>query len=274
MIKIHKITVVGFGNMAEAIIRGLLDSRLVKSGQVSGFEPNPKRQNLIKKKYNINFSNNSSSLLKDCDVVLLAVKPQNIKEALLALSDSYNNQLVISVVTGITIKTYQKYLGSSAKIIRVMPNTPALIGEGAAVYFAGKRCLPKDKKVCEAIFSCVGIVSEIKNENLLDAVTAISGSGPAFVYHYAEAVIQSAVKLGLSEKLAKSIVFQTLLGATKMMIQSSETPAELTKKVTSKGGTTLAGLKILKKKGFTKMMESCMISATKRAKELSHIFGK
>ena len=260
---------IGFGNMAEAIAAGLLKNKLVRSDAILAFEPNTKRLTEIQKKYKITPTKNLTELCYKARVIVIAVKPQNINEVLPELMTVYQNQLIITIVTGIRIKHYKKYLGSQAKIIRVIPNTPALIGLGAAAYFADPACTWSDKKLCEDFFNSIGRIWPLKHEPQLDAVTAISGSGPAFVYQYAEAIINAAHKTGLPLKLAKDLVLQTLLGATQMMLQSSLSPDELTQKVTSRGGTTLAGLKVLKKKGFAKILEACMVRAAQRAKELS-----
>lgn len=268
------IGVIGFGNMAEAIVAGILDDKLAKASDIYALDNSQKRMDLAKNKYKIHACPSVKELCQNTNVILLAVKPQHINDVLPALEESLKKHLIITIVTGIETKYYQKILGRQAKVIRVMPNTPALIGQGAAAYFANKNCSVRDQKICENIFNSVGLILEVKKEKLIDAVTAISGSGPAFVYQYAQSVMDSAKKLGLSADMAKRLVLQTLLGATQMMLNSQETPGDLTKKVTSKGGTTLAGLEVLKKKGFAKILDACMKKAAKRAEELSKQFGK
>jgi len=261
-----KIGVIGFGNMAEAIIAGIIKKKLVSSSQIQFIEKSVKRAKSIEKRYKI--KSVSWEKINDCQIILLAVKPQNIADVLPQLKSLNKNSLLISIVTGVKLNTYRKILGTRAKVIRVMPNTPALIGKGAAAYYATSTCSRSDKKSCLDIFSAVGIITEMKSEKLLDAVTAISGSGPAFVYEYAKAMIAAAKKHGLSESASRSLVLQTLSGATEMMNQHADID-DLQKRVTSKGGTTAAGLATLKKKGFTKTIEACMKAAHKRAVALS-----
>lgn len=268
-IKPLKIGVIGFGNMAEAILAGLIKSRLMPAKHVHAFEPNLKRKRAMQKKYSVVFYEDPQSACHNAQVILVCVKPQNIKEVLTELRACYHGQLVITVVTGIAVKTYQKFLGKTARVIRVMPNTPALIGHGAAVYFANKNCTPDDKKICEGFFSCLGIIIPIKQESQINTVTALSGSGPAFVYQYAKHMIAAAQKLGLPETTAQKLMLQTIHGACQMMLCSGKSPDELTQMVTSKGGTTLAGLETLQKKGFAKIIEACIVAATNRAVELS-----
>lgn len=260
--------IIGFGNMAEAITAGILNNKLIAPQNIHALDPSPKRRARAKKKYKLRTVKTVDELCAKTNTILLAVKPQQINEALIPLSTKIRKHLILTIVTGIQTRHYQKVLGRNVKVIRVMPNTPALIGQGAAVYFAGKNLTARDKNICEAIFKSVGIIQPVPRENLINAVTAISGSGPAFVYQYAQAVIDSAQKLGLSAKLARALVLQTMAGATQMMIAAIETPAQLTQKVASKGGTTVAGLEELKKRGFTRILHACMKRAAKRAEEL------
>ncbi|OVE82453.1 pyrroline-5-carboxylate reductase [bacterium K02(2017)] len=267
-----KLGFIGFGNMAEAIAAGLINKKIINPNDMLALELNPKRAKAVQKKYKINIATSIESLFNQTHTIFLCVKPQNIPDILPTLRNFYNNQLMISVVTGIKTKNYLAHLGPKAKIIRVMPNTPALIGHGTAAYFAHKNVSATHKKKCEQYFNSVGTIIPIKNEALIDVVTALSGSGPAFVYQFAQSLINSGIKLGLPAKTAKHLVLQTLEGATQMMKISKDSPQQLTNKVTSKGGTTLAGLSILNKKGFTKTVEACIVGATKRAGVLSRLF--
>lgn len=265
---------IGAGNMAEAILAGVLKQGLCAASAIRALEVNPERAHFIANKYAITVSSEAADAIADSGVVLLCVKPQQMKEALFTIRPHLKDHLVISIAAGIKMRFYQKILGKTARFIRVMPNTPAMIGLGATVYCAGKAATAQDKTVCERIFAQVGLVRAVGREALLDAVTALSGSGPAFVYHFAAALVAAGKRAGLNAELARQLTFQTLSGAAQMLIQSGEDPAVLTKKVTSPGGTTLAGLKLLAKKGFTRIIEQCILSAAKRAKELSEEFGR
>lgn len=266
---------IGTGNMAEAMISGLLkkNSRrqsTLKASEIFGFDLNPKRLQFIKKKYKIKTTKSITELIKKSNVVILAVKPQNIQLALEEISYSVKkNHLIISIAAGITTRTIEKIIGSHVRLIRVMPNTPALIGKGMSAYYLNKNTKPSDKKVAEKILSSIGNCLELKNEKLLDTVTAISGSGPAYVFTFIDALIKSGLKLGLKEKDAKTLASQTVLGAASLLQESHDKTHELIQKVSSKGGTTEAGLKKLKQEGFYKVIDSCVKAAHKRSKELS-----
>lgn len=266
-----KLGVIGFGNMAEAIVGGLLKKQVIQPRQVFAIEPNKNRANTIRKKYKINICSNACEFLEKTNTILLSVKPQQISDVLAALSPYSGKHLFMTIVSGTKSGFYEKKFGKNIKLIRIMPNMPAKIGLGATAFYSNKRVSQADKKIFLDFFTAIGKVVEVKNESLLDAVTAVSGSGPAFVYYFASALIQAAKKAGLSESVAKILSLQTLLGAAQMLIQLGEDPLTLTEKVTSKGGTTLAGLKILKKKRFTKILEDCIGAAKKRAQELGKL---
>lgn len=266
-----KLGVIGFGNMAEAIVGGILQKSVISSRQVFAIEPSKNRTNIIRKKYKINLCSDMCELLEKTNTILISVKPQQISEVMAALLPYSGKHLFMTIVSGTKCSFYEKNLGKNIRLIRIMPNMPAQIGLGATAFFLNKKATQTDKKIFIQFFTAIGKVVEVKNESLLDAVTAVSGSGPAFVYYFASALIQAAKKAGLQESVAKILSLQTLLGAAQMLIQSNEDPAILTKKITSKGGTTLAGLKVLKKKQFTKILEGCIRAAKKRAQELSKL---
>ncbi|MBF0105494.1 MAG: pyrroline-5-carboxylate reductase [Deltaproteobacteria bacterium] len=266
-----KLGVMGFGNMADNIVSGLINSKIVNPRHVLAYELNQDRARFISNKYQIKFCTHAKELLQHGQVILICVKPQNIKEALTALQNKDSKQLLITIVTAVPVKTYHSFFGSKTRIIRVMPNTPLCIGYGATVYYAEKNCTQNDKKLCELFFGSMGIIAQVTKESLMNAVTAVSGSGPAFLYQYALAMMNSAVKQGIPKKTAETLVLQTLLGATQMMRHSDKTPDELTALVATKGGTTLAGLDALYKKGFTRAIDACIEKATQRAFELCRL---
>lgn len=269
-----KIGFIGTGNMAEAIIKGLLTHRLVTAQQIFGLETNSERQKFIKKKYKISFCQNAEQLCQQTQIVIFCVKPQSAKESLNALQPYFKNHIFISIAAGIRLAFYQKILGTKAAIIRVMPNTPAQIGLGASAFYPASICTKAQQKICQTIFSSVGHIIQVSDEALIDSVTALSGSGPAFVYAFAQALIESGKKLGLDPQVSSTLALQTLRGATEMLIQSDEPVQHLINQVTSKGGTTLAGLDVLHKNSFAKIIEDCLKAAKQRAKELSQEFGE
>lgn len=266
-----KLGVIGFGNMAEAIVGGILKQRLINPRQVFAIEPTQKRARAVRKKYQISICSGMSELIKKTNTVLICVKPQQVAEVLTALSPYSGKHLFMTIVSGTKCRVYEKTLGKNIRLIRIMPNMPAQIGLGATAFFSNKKANQADKKLFIKFFTAIGKVVEVKNESLLDAVTAVSGSGPAFVYYFASALIEAAKKAGLQTNVARILSLQTLLGATQLLIESNEDPKILTEKVTSKGGTTLAGLKVLEKKRFTKILEDCIVAAKKRAQELGKL---
>jgi pyrroline-5-carboxylate reductase len=173
----------------------------------------------------------------------------------------------LSIAAGLDLRFFKKILGD-LKIVRLMPNTPALVGLGATAFFAGGRCTASDRRMVRMIFESVGQVFEVPSEKLLDAVTALSGSGPAFVYLFLKSLIDGGTKLGLAPSLARSLAIQTLLGATTLFARSPDSPATLISRVASKGGTTEAGLQVLALKKFETIVDQCLGAAAKRAETL------
>ena len=181
--------------------------------------------------------------------------------------------LVISIAAGIDTKFLKKSLGVKARIVRVMPNTPALVGVGASAYFLSRACGPSDRSRVKTLLGSVGLAIEVSNETLLDAVTGLSGSGPAFVYLFLDGLIEGGKRSGLSERVARDFATQTVLGAATLFEKSGLKPAELIAKVASKGGTTEAGLLFLKKRRFRETAVQCVTAATRKAKELRRLIN-
>ncbi len=207
-------------------------------------------------------------------MIVLATKPQDLKAALQGHSKYFRAHTVLSIVTGVDLATLSQLLPKSCKIIRSMPNNPALIGEGMTALFAKKPLSSSERKQIENIFKGVGDVLWVKNENQLDAVTGLSGSGPAYVYQFVKALTQAGVRQGLPQKMAYSLALKTLVGAALTLFKTGKSPEELISLVTSKKGTTLAGLAVMKKKGFNKMVEQVVAAATQRAKEIKIEFKR
>lgn len=262
------IGIIGMGNMAGAIVSGLLAKNILPKENISFVRHKSPRDAFLKKHYGIHLVPNTATLFKENPVILLAVKPQTMASVLQEIHAHHKNHLVITVAAGLSLKYYETFLGGKARIIRVMPNTPAQIGLGATTTIGNKRVTKNDLALCQKLFSAMGLVLPLKNESLMHASAAIAASGPAFVYYFAQSLMTAGQKQGLDKKQVKNLVLQTLWGATEMMRLSPESPEELMKKVTSKKGMTLAGLNVLKKKGFTKMIEACIGAAIRRSQEL------
>jgi pyrroline-5-carboxylate reductase len=265
-----KIGFIGAGNMAEAIIKGVINAKLYKSKDIVISDIRPARVKSICKKYRVKSADNCK-LAKTVGILVLSVKPQNMQDVLKEIKKAIDkNLLIVSIAAGITTKRIQKVLGDVA-VVRVMPNTPALIGQGVAAIYATKKAKGKVKAV-KRIFSAVGLAVEVSDERLIDAVTAVSGSGPAYFFLLMEAMIKTAQKLGLKKELAERIVLQTAKGAGLLAVEAEKdgkTPDILRELVTSPGGTTEAALKVFSKYDFEKMVQDALKAAADRSEELS-----
>ncbi len=257
---------IGTGNMAEAIISGLVRNKVISPSKIIGFDVDRKKLASLSKSYGIRSATNLNNAA-NADIVILSVKPQQFADLLPQLQLA-PHQLVVSIAAGIDTQSITRALGKSIKIARVMPNTPLLVGCGASVYFATKKCSALDKKNVETLFGASGLVMETKKEDELDAVTGLSGSGPAYVYQFIQGLIDGGVAVGIKPDIARKLAIATVTGAAHLLEISSENPDELTKKVASKGGTTEAALKVLAQKKFKSILVACVKEATRKATNL------
>lgn len=264
----QKILFLGAGNMAEALISGLVNGGLVKKQDIIATDLRLERLVYLKKKFGIQVSKNNKKAIQQGEIIILAVKPQQIKGLIGEIGELLRKeQLVISIAAGIPTKYVEKFLPQRVPVVRVMPNTPALVGEGASVVTAGKYANKKHLEVAKKIFSAVGYVTELP-ESLLNAVTALSGSGPAYIFYLAEILNEAAKKMNLPEKTAYKLVTQTILGVGRMLKVTGESAQMLRQKVTSPGGTTEAAIKYLQSKKFKEIFVQAILQARKRAQEL------
>lgn len=257
----HTISIIGGGNMGEALIKGLH-----KLHRVFVCEANAERVALLRKKYKIT-AVGIDVAVKSASVIILAVKPQDMENVLKQIPDN-NGKLFISIAAGLTTKFFEKHLGARAKVVRTMPNMPALIGEGITGISAGKYATAGDLKVAQKILQTIGQTVVVK-ESMLDAVTAVSGSGPAYVFLFVEQWMSAAKALGFKEAEAKALVYKTLLGSAHLLEKSEFDAATLRAKVTSKGGTTQAAMEVFFKGKFDQMMKQALVAAKNRAKQLA-----
>jgi len=268
-----KLGFIGSGRMAEAIIRGLICKKAISKNNIIISDKDPGRVKVISKKYGIKASAGNIEAARSADVIVLSVKPQVMNVVLSELSGKVrSNQLVISIAAGITIRSIEKYLKKTA-VIRVMPNNPALIGEGISAVSGGSNAEEKDMRTAEKIFSNVGDTIRV-DEKLMNAVTALSGSGPAFVYETLNALIEGGIEAGLSKELSASLARATVLGSIRTVIKTGKSPEELKAMVTSPGGTTLAGLRVLDEAGFKSLVKKAVVRASARAREISEEFER
>jgi len=262
---------VGGGNMAEALIKGISTARLYEPENILVSDIRQERLDLLAKEYHVQPVGKNADLAAKVDILVLSVKPQNMTEALESIKDAIKQEtLVISIAAGIRTAKIAAALGDMA-IVRVMPNTPALIGEGASALFANDKAKPMLEKA-KSLFSAVGKAVVVDDEDLIDAVTAVSGSGPAYFFLLMEEMIKAACQLGLPEDVAKDLVLQTAKGAGLLAASADrkgESPAELRKKVTSPGGTTEAAVAIFTQGNFGELITSALKKAHDRSKQLS-----
>jgi len=261
----------GGGNMAEALIKGIVAAKVYAPENIFVSDIRPERLQLLAKEYHVQTADGNAALAANVDILVLSVKPQNMTEALRSIKDALKTDtLVISIAAGIKVANISDVLGDIA-IVRVMPNTPALISEGASALFANDKAKPMMEKAM-SIFSAVGKAVVVGDEGLIDAVTAVSGSGPAYYFLLMEEMIKAASQLGLPEDVAKELVLQTAKGAALLASEADkkgESPAELRRKVTSPGGTTEAALKVFADGKISELITAAIKRARDRSQELS-----
>lgn len=259
----------GAGNMAGALVRGLISAGLCRPGQVCASDVDADRLRALKRRLRIDTTRDNLALVRASKVVVLAVKPQVLDAVLSEIGPvATSKQLFVSIAAGVRARRIEAVLGGKPRVVRVMPNTPALLGEGMAVAARGTHATAADERYALRLCRAVGRAVAVSDEALLDPVTGLSGSGPAYVYLFAEALIQGGVAAGLEAELAGELAFQTIIGAGAMLQQAGETPRRLREMVTSPGGTTLAGLEELGRRGFADAVAAAVVAATKRSIEL------
>ncbi|GAA0346511.1 pyrroline-5-carboxylate reductase ProI [Bacillus carboniphilus] len=264
-----KIACIGAGSMAESIIEGVLQRGLVSPD--SFFVTNKQnhdRLEYLQEKYQVQTSYDLETVIKDAQMIILAMKPKDIQAGLNAIHPYLSEESVlVSVLAGISIQSISNMLGKGYKIVRAMPNTSASVGKSATALAHNGKVSAMELDEVVQLFSSIGVTAIIEEEKM-DAITGLSGSGPAYIYYIVEALEQSAKELGLDEEVAKTFIIQTLLGASEMLNTSKRNPADLRKAVTSPGGTTEAGLKVLDSLHVKEAFVSCVKQATEQSKRL------
>lgn len=268
MLNIRRIAIIGGGNMAEAIMRGLLREDVGVGICVA--EISPKRRDDITAQFpNVRVVGDAAEAAGWGEVVILAIKPQQAESALDLIAQVVTpEKLVISIMAGIPSSKIEAGLASGCRVIRAMPNTPALIGAGATAVSAGRKASSDDLDLALQIFAMIGTAVSV-DEKLMDAVTGLSGSGPAYVFTFIEALSDAGVKNGLPRDVATRLAAQTVLGAARMVVETGEHPALLKEKVTSPGGTTIAALHALENGSFRGVVMNAVEAASLRSKELA-----
>jgi len=263
-----KIAFLGGGNMAEALIKGLIIAGTANADQIMVTDVSADRLTHLKKTYGISSAKSNAEAAHEGGVIILSVKPQVIEKVLTEISLVVNDKkLVISIAAGVGLAKIEKSLHETSHVVRVMPNTPALVLAGAAALSAGKNASNDDLALAQSIFNSVGRVVVV-DEKLMDAVTGLSGSGPAYVFMIIDALSDAGVKTGLPRPLALELAAQTVYGSAKMVLETKEHPGKLRDMVTSPGGTTIEGLHALEKGKLRATLMNAVEAATERSKEL------
>jgi pyrroline-5-carboxylate reductase len=264
----HTIGFVGAGNMAEALIRGLVRGAHLPAKSIVASAPRRDRLDELARDYGVEVTTNNREVVERCGLVVLSVKPQILSKVLREIGDLVRpGTLVVSIAAGVDTETIEESLPDGVRVVRAMPNTPALVGAGATAIAAGKHASEADLATARAMFDAVGITVELE-ESHLDAVTGLSGSGPAYVFLILEALADAGVKVGLSRRNAQRLAAQTVMGSAKMLLETDEHPGRLKDMVTSPGGTAIAGLHTLEEGGLRTTLINAVETATKRAREL------
>ena len=265
---IKRIAFLGGGNMAEAIIKGLLRADADVPLMVAEISAE-RRIHLAKTYPSIRIVEHSAEAVAWGEVVILAIKPQQAASVLSTLGQSSgSDKLIVSIMAGVRSAFIEETLGTGSRVVRVMPNTPALVGAGATAISAGLNASVKDLDFVESIFARTGMVVRV-DEKQMDAVTGLSGSGPAYVFTFIEALSDAGVKNGLTREISAKLALQTVLGAACMLAETGEHPAKLRDQVTSPGGTTIAGLHVLENGRFRGTIMDAVDAAAQRSKELA-----
>lgn len=267
--KTAKISFIGAGKMATAIIKGLLKSGLYDKNRIIASEPNLDYAHKMKNELGIKFVNNNREAAAEADIILLAVKPFVVKDVLTEIEDRIDNsKLIVSIAAGISSQRIEDILEKDVRIIRVMPNTPALLGEGMSAVCKGKHAFDDDLDTVMQILQSVGKVVKAEEKDI-DAVTGVSGSGPAFYYYIIDEIAKAGEKLGLDYKTSLTLSAQTALGAAKMILESGVDPQQLIKNVTTPGGTTAEGNKVLNESNISDIL----FETVSKTAEKSHMMG-
>ncbi|ADI92169.1 pyrroline-5-carboxylate reductase [Acinetobacter sp. NIPH 542] len=257
---------IGGGNMAQALIGGLI-SRGLPPTRITVSDPVEQIRQLLQEK-EVHVTQDNVAAIQNADVVVLAVKPQVLATVLRPLKGLLSDKLVISIIAGAEIQTISNLIDSN-RIVRVMPNTPALVQTGAHGIYANDVVGTSDRELTSQILAATGLTIWVNSEAQIDAVTAVSGSGPAYFFYLMESMIRAGKNLGLDEKVATALTLQTALGAAQMAITSSNTPSELRKNVTSPNGTTQAALEVFDRAQISQNIQSALAAAQKRSQELA-----
>lgn len=264
-----KVSFLGGGNIAEAIARSVIEAKLLSPEEISVSDVKKERLDYLVDKYKVNVFSNNKEAIREADVIILSVKPVVLNQVIDEIKNEVNTtQSIISVVAGINTTDIEDRFNKKVSVIRAMPNMPVLIREGISAISLGKYVQEEEEKAAFTIFKTVGEVVKAE-ESLMNAITALSGSGPAYVFTFIEALVDAGVELGISREISLKLVTETIKGAVLTILKTGEHPVLLKEKVTSPGGTTIAALNTLEESGFRSAIIKAVKKAAQRASELS-----
>jgi pyrroline-5-carboxylate reductase len=269
-----RITFIGCGNMGRSLIGGLINDGYPVNC-ISGVDINDAPRSLTHNHFGIEVLDNAAPALRGAHVVVLAVKPQAMKDTVVPLREIFSKEkpLLISIAAGIRLNDLARWAGDSLPIVRAMPNTPALVGTGASALCANSNVNDTQHDIAESIMRSTGIVTWVEDESLIDVVTALSGSGPAYYFYIMEIMEKAGIELGLTKEQARLLTLQTALGAAKMAMESEDDPEVLRKQVTSPGGTTEQAIKVMQEGKLNELFSKAIRAAFERSQELAKILG-
>jgi pyrroline-5-carboxylate reductase len=270
-----KIGFIGGGNMARSLASGLVNNG-VPAANIELSDPDPDVRKSLQESLNVTVYADNTDLVRNADIVVFAVKPQVLKAVATAVAEpiQHHKPLIISIAAGVRSRDLERWLGGDLQVIRVMPNTAALVGSGASGLFANRRATSSTRDIAESVMRTVGVVAWVDNEAQLDVVTALSGSGPAYFFLVMEAMEQAAIDAGLPADTARLLTLETAFGATKMALEGGEEPALLRQQVTSKGGTTEKAIAVMEQLGLRDIYKRALKAAAERSAELAKILGE
>ena len=267
----NKLAIIGAGSMSEALISGIVSSKMSETTDIIVTNRgNENRLIELQERNGINYSFDLEKVIGNADVIILAMKPKDVREATLQWKDYLSERtLLISVLAGVSMDSLQRLIDQKVPIARAMPNTSAMVGKSATGIALNSFVVDTQKQFVLDLFKTVGLVTVVEEEQL-DAITGLSGSGPAYIYYLVEAMEKGGLKIGLDREVANELIVQTLIGAAEMIAVSSKSPQELRKNVTSPGGTTEAGLRILEQFDVQNAFISCIEEATAQSKKMGN----
>jgi pyrroline-5-carboxylate reductase len=266
---------IGAGNMARSLAGGLVNNGWARERLLLS-DPHQAQRDALRQALGVTVYDDNLEVARAADILVLAVKPQVLREVALGIAATVQQKrpLVLSIAAGVRSADIERWLGGNLPIVRAMPNTPALIGSGASGLYANARVSEAQRDQAESILRAVGITVWVEDEALIDAVTALSGSGPAYFFLVMEALEAAAIKAGLAPAQARLLTLETAVGASKMALEGGEEPATLRQRVTSPGGTTEQAIQVMEGAGIRRIFDEAVAAATRRARELGDLLGK